>query len=146
MDRIKRIEYTENLVREEDKLKRNLYALKEMIQCNQTECSHFYIKTGVNDDGFTCYDCLYCGNRIFGRDNEKIAYIDAIEYKSCLYGNGETEESRMNKMIEIRNLYKKICKAYPDYNEENILLKLIEQIAFDDKIMWIGSQKKIGRR
>ena len=146
MDRIKRIEYTENLVTEEQKIMRNFAAIKEMMAYNQEDCSHFYIKSGINEDGFICYDCLYCGKSLFGRDKERIANVDALEFKKCLYGNGSTEEERLNRVTEIRSLYKKICKAYPNEKEENILLKLMEQIAYDDKIMWIGSQKKIGRR
>lgn len=107
---------------------------------SQDSCNHIRICLGWNDPlcGSTIC-CLLC----FEPDpRSSYNLIDAKNYKSALYGQGESSDARIMRLCEIQKLVVNLLTKNPNLTEE-IVTKLNDIIEADVKKSF---EKKLGHK
>ena len=139
---IKKIKYSQDLIKTKNQLANQLKMLEKEIQDIQGECNHISVCLGYNGrykrDNNSFYVCLLC------QDNypySKYIKVDATYYKKEQYNHGETELYRKNRFVEIQDLAMDIIKQDPTITEEQLIITLNRIIK--DNIHKENSNEKI---
>lgn len=129
---IKNFKYNVELLKTKTRLEKELDMVQHEIENNQISCNHIRICLGWIGP-FQCRDtsineCLLCGEY----DPTSIYQtVDTTYYKKNIYGHGQSEKDREERMLEIRNLAVDIIKLNPSINEKALIKKLNQIIKQD---------------
>lgn len=129
---IKRIKYNQGLLIKKYRLDKEIISIDRNIQIQQESCNHIFVTTGFVgdylDDGTAVTQCLFCSKVKSFADNDWTTSINATDYKSDQYGQGNLKKQRVDRVTELQNLWIKYIEEDPTLSEEELIQRLKSEI------------------
>lgn len=129
---IQKIKYNSELMKAKRRLKNELNMVEKEIEKSQDSCNHIRICLGWNEPfqyrNTSIIQCLLC-SEVDPRSFYNV--VDATNYKSSLYGHGESSSDREKRLLEIQGLVVNMLIENPELREEDIVTRLNEVMKED---------------
>jgi len=133
---VQQIKFNQDLFKNKIKLERQLEMINDEIREVQTNCNHICIVSGYKGEEYSrknmIRECLFCRTEEFDSE-KKYPTIYGYTYKRLKYGNGEDPEQRHERIKEILELWIKIKKENPEYNDERLIELIDTEISKDEQ-------------
>ena len=111
-EKIQKIRYNAELLANQVRLEKQLSMVNAEIKKTQSGCNHINVILGA-DESYNYKKCLFCEKVMIGK-SDLYPIIDAINYKTELYGEGRTIEERNKRLEDLRNLAVYILRSHPN--------------------------------
>lgn len=125
-EKIQKIRYNAELLANQVRLEKQLSMVNAEIKKTQSGCNHINVILGA-DESYNYKKCLFCEKVMIGK-SDLYPIIDAINYKTELYGEGRTIEERNKRLEDLRNLAVYILRSHPNLREEEFFNRLENEI------------------
>lgn len=132
---IKRIQYNQNLLSKKYEVEKEMTSLDRNLTIQQEICNHIFVTTGFVGDyldvGTAITECLFCAKVRSFEKNDLATSINATNYKSDQYGQGNIKKQRMDRLTELQNLWIKYLEEDQTLSEEELIQRLKSEIESD---------------
>lgn len=132
---VQQIKFNQELIQNKIKLEKELKITKQEIKESQKKCDHILVRAGYYSPSLyqdtKVTECLFCRTEVMSAHNYPI--IEATTYKRMIYGDGESNDDRNERIKCLQALWIKNMTDNKDATTEELVSKMREAIEEDEK-------------